>query len=230
MGRTGNGWLIMQAYPDAAESRSAFPDRREWLRMAICGAVSLGSRTVQAQQGQSLPQDIADLSQDPLAQPPGNGPNLPPTTPEAELTVVQQRLEQHGIGPLNTVRSAHYVGIGDAPKPFMSTLLADSEQLEVDYLSFFDGHEFQLRKPERPLIVVIFRDDRSYARYFHFTAASDIKENKKVAIPTGIYNRKNNALHVFDWRNVPTRPRPAIKTWRHWLTKEPTSSPSTQDC
>ncbi len=179
----------MRVLHDGAESRTVFLDRRGWLGLMLGGVIGSSGGSTPA------------LS----AQGPANGKSAP--TPDAELAAVRDRLDQARIGPLSTVHSAHYVAIGDAPKAFITTILADCEQLDVDYQKYFGSLGFHLHQPDRPLIVIMFRDDRSFGRFFRLPSLLDAAAKGQPLQPAGIYDKKSNVLHVFDWRNVPMEPR-----------------------
>ncbi|MGC8639830.1 MAG: DUF1570 domain-containing protein [Isosphaeraceae bacterium] len=134
---------------------------------------------------------------------------------EAALDDVRRRLTEARIGPLTTVRSKHYVSVGDAAEGFMKLILEDCEQLARDYLSHFRLRKFPVHLPEGRMIVVMFQDDRPFRRFFHLQGG--------VGVPalTGLYDRKTNALHVFDWRNVPMASR-ASHQYIHTLSHEGT--------
>ena len=57
------------------------------------------------------------------------------------------------------------------------------------------------------MIVVIFRDDRSFGKFFRLPSLLEAAELGRPVQPAGIYDRTSNLLHVFDWRNVPMAPR-----------------------
>ena len=135
----------------------------------------------------------------------GRAPAAP--TPEAELAAVRDKLDQAKIGPLNTVHSAHYVAIGDAPRAFITIILADCEQLDADYQRYFDSLGFHVHQPDRPLIVIMFRDDRSFGKFFRLPSLLGAAAKGRPLQPAGIYDKTTNVLHVFDWRNVPIEPR-----------------------
>ena len=143
----------------------------------------------------------------------GQGRAAPPPTPDAELAAVRDKLDQAKIGPLNTIHSAHYVGIGDAPQAFITIILADCEQLAADYQRYFGYLGFHLHQPDRPLIVIMYRDDRSFGKFFRLPSRLEAAEKARAqpekarAQPVGIYFRTTNVMHVFDWRNVPIEPR-----------------------
>ena len=163
------------------------------------GAIGVGAGTTTARSAQTP----ARSSERPV---PEKGQAKPAPTAEEELALLRDKLDQAKIGPLNIVHSAHYVAVGDAPKAFMGTILADCEQLVVDYFRYFGARGFRLRQPDRPLIAVIFRDDRSFGKYFRLPPLLDAAEKGR-AQQAGIYDRKTNVLHIFDWRNVPIQPR-----------------------
>src|SRR5690349_19747528 len=116
-GAVPQGGLIMRADGTIGTQAKGTMDRREWSRRTLClvaGTQVFGSR--------------APAGQD--AGPAGNGT---PDTSEAELEDARKNLAKAGIGPINTIRSAHYQGIGDAPEAFMRVMLGDCEQLALDF-------------------------------------------------------------------------------------------------
>ena len=213
----------MQVYLDGGGSKSAFLDRRDCLRLMLGGVIGCGESNLTAWSAQSPAQD----KQSPAK---GKGTAAPTLTPEAELAAVREKLGKARIGPLNTARSEHYVAIGDAPKAFIMTILGDCEQLYADYQRYFDSLGFHLHQPDRPLIVIMFRDDRSFGRYFRLPSLLEAAEKGRPLQPAGIYDKATNVLQVFDWRNVPTEPARPIATLRLWPTRERTSFRSTRDC
>jgi len=196
----------MRVHHDEAESRSAFLDRRGWLWLMLGGLIGSGGGTATARSAQSPAKDTQSPAKD-------KGAPAPPPTPDAELAAVRDKLDQVKIGPLNTVHSAHYVGIGDAPQAFITIILADCEQLAADYQRYFGSLGFHLHQPDRPLIVIMYRDDRSFGKFFRLPSWLEAAEKARAqpekarAQPVGIYFRTTNVLHVFDWRNVPIEPR-----------------------
>src|SRR5262249_24462751 len=71
----------------------------------------------------------------------------------------------------------------------------------------FRSRGFPVHDPDRPLIVVMFRDDRSFGRFFHLPSLLEAASIGSPVQPAGIYDRSSNLLHVFDWRSVPMAPR-----------------------
>jgi hypothetical protein len=128
-----------------------------------------------------------------------------------ELDAVRARLESARIGPLHTARTTHYEAIGDAAEGFIRVILGDCEQLAADYLAHFRACAFEVQMPERRLVVVMFRDDRSFGRFLKLRAPAGVPPGAAVLQPTGAYDRKTNVLQVFDWRNVPMSPRSAAR-------------------
>jgi hypothetical protein len=66
--------------------------------------------------------------------------------------------------------------------------------------------------------VVLFRDDRSFGRFFHLPSLIEAAAQGRPVQPAGVYDRASNHLHVFDWRNVPMAPRAShrnIETLAH---------------
>ena len=189
----------MQEELGRAHDHAACLDRRTWLRAAAAGSLGFvttaGRRRARAgQKGDGKP--------DPSGGEPG-------------LNDVRRRLTEAKIGPLALVRSAHYVAVGDAAAGFMRVILEDCEQLVDDYLRHFRQRGFAVHPPQDRLIVVMFQDDRSFRKFFHLHGG--------IGVPalTGLYDRKTNVLHVFDWRNVPMASR-ASHQYIHTLSHEGT--------
>jgi len=201
----------MRVHHGEAESKSALLDRRDWLRLMLGGVVGSGGGTATARSAQSPAKETQSPAKD-------KGAPAPAPPPDAELAAVRDKLDQAEIGPLSTVHSAHYVAIGDAPKAFITMILADCEQLAADYQRYFDSLGFHLHQPDRPLIVIMFRDDRSFGKFFHWPSLLEAHEKGRPLQVTGLYQKTTNALYVFDWRNVPIEPRAShhnIETLAH---------------
>jgi hypothetical protein len=147
----------------------------------------------------------------------------------ADLTAVRKRLFDAKIGPLNSVHTPRYQAVGDAPEAFMRLILEDCEQLAADYFKHFRARGFAVQDPPGPLIVVLFRDDRSFGRFFHLPSLMEAAAKGRPVQPAGIYDRASNHLHVFDWRNVPMAPRSShrnIETLAHEGTHQLTFNTS----
>ncbi len=191
----------MRIHLDEAESRSAFLDRRGWLWLMLGGLIGSGGGTATARSAQSPAKETQSPAKDQGAPAPAPAP-----PPDAELAAVRDKLDQAKIGPLNTVHSAHYVAIGDAPRAFITIILADFEQLAADYQRYFGSLGFHLHQPDRPLIVIMFRDDRSYGKFLRVPSMLEAVAKRRPLVP-GMYDPTTNVLYVFDWRNVPIQPR-----------------------
>ena len=190
----------MRVHHGEAESQSALLDRRDWLWLTLGGMIGSGCGTATARSAQSPAKETQSPAKDKGA--PGPAP-----PPDAELAAVRDKLDQAKIGPLSTVHSAHYVAIGDAPKAFITTILDDCEQLAADYQRYFDSLGFHVHQPDRPLIAIMFRDDRSFGQFFRLPSLLGAAAKGRPLQPAGIYDKTSNVLHVFDWRNVPIEPR-----------------------
>jgi hypothetical protein len=174
------------------------PSRRDWLRQVI--VVGFPLHSLQASAGG---QDLVESKPD------------HPAADLSELTAIRKRLFEAKIGPLNSVHTARYQAVGDAPEAFMRLVLDDCEQLASDYFKHFRAHGFAVHEPAGPLIVVLFRDDRTFGRFLHLPT---VMQARGQAVIPGAYDRENNHLCVFDWRNVPMAPRSShrnIETLSH---------------
>ena len=187
--------------------------RRDWLQWAVCGlggaGLGLGLGNIE---GRAQPPKI-----------PATGPKsevhaavdaaetASGTIAEPDLADIQKRFVKAGIGPLVTVRSHHYVAIGDAAEAFIKLILGDCEQLATDFQKHFQSHGFAVRLPEHRLVVAIFRDDHSFGKFFNLPPLIELAERKEAIQSAGRYYLTTNTLFIFDWRNVPIANRPASK-------------------
>ncbi|MGO9597378.1 MAG: DUF1570 domain-containing protein [Isosphaeraceae bacterium] len=177
--------------------------RRDWLQWAARGLAGAGLGLVLG--------NIKAKAQQPKTAAAGLKAEDDRAVAEPELAELQKRLVKAGIGPLVTVRSAHYVAIGDAPEASIKLILGDCEQLASDYLKHFQSRGFAVRLPERRMVVAMFRDDRSFGRFFHLPTWVELADKKEAIQSAGRYYLTTNTLFVFDWRNVPIMPRSAHK-------------------
>ncbi|WP_165251570.1 DUF1570 domain-containing protein [Paludisphaera soli] len=123
---------------------------------------------------------------------------------DADEAEVGRKLRECGLGEPGRLRSNHYLALGDASESFMRSTLTDCELLSIAYFRHFEERGFEVRRPERPLLVVAFRDERSFGRYHGIPPTGG-------AQPVGIYDKVANTLSVFDWRNVPMASRASNK-------------------
>jgi hypothetical protein len=101
----------------------------------------------------------------------------------------------------------------------MKTTLGDCEQLAAEYLRHFKTRGFEVHAPDRPLLVLAFRDERSFGRFARVHLG--LKEAGSPVV--GSYNRSTNLLNVFDWRNVPMAARSSnrnVQTIAHEATHQ----------
>ncbi|WP_165222411.1 DUF1570 domain-containing protein [Aquisphaera insulae] len=167
------------------------PSRRDVLRWLALGC------------GTCMPMASA-AAQPPAARQDDREPEKPGDLDEA---AIRRRLEKLGLGPIVTARSPHYVAIGDAPPAFMKVIVDDCEQIAVDFMGHFRSRKFDLRLPEKPLLVVVYRDDRSFGKFFNLPSLLDAAAQGHPVQPAGVYEPSTNLLHVFDWRSVPMMAR-----------------------
>jgi hypothetical protein len=188
---SSEGGLIMKADRGGIGHEMAAIDRRGWLRLMIggvAGATFGSSNALAAQDARKARKPGADTS-------------------EADLDAARGKLAQAGIGTINTVRAVHYQAIGDAPEAFMKLTLGDCEQLAQDFDKHFRGRGFRVHPPDRRLTVVVFRDDRSFRRFFPQLSTGKSAGKGASVQRVGNYSRATNILYVFDWRMVPMEPR-----------------------
>jgi len=158
--------------------------RRRWLSRILLGSAAIGFT------GAAPPSaPVADRDA------PGND------SADAELRKVEEKARLAGIGPLSTVKSAHYQAIGDAAPKFMAMLVKDCELLALDFLTHFRARGFNVNLPANRMTIVAFLDERPFHRFFPEAAGTNI---------VGGYSKETNWVILFDWRNVPQRPRSGI--------------------
>ncbi len=182
------------------EARRQRLRRRDLLRKALAGASVLGvGRTGWGQA--ATPQDRT------LA---------PAALAEQELQVAADRVRRVVKGDLLTVRSDHFQAVGDAAETFINLTLGDCELILSDYLTHYQSKGFDVKRPERRLSLVVFRDERPYSEFVRTYARG---------VPLfvwGFYSRTENWLVLFDFRNVPATERGAgmknMKTLAHEVT------------
>lgn len=158
--------------------------RRDWLRAAASGF--FGASCIARAEDPAAPGPAATGAHD------------------VDAAEVERKLRDAGLGDPGRLRSNHYLAIGDGAPSFFRSCLTDCEELTLAYLRHFEARGFDVRAPERPLLVVGFRDERSFGRYHGIPPTGG-------AQPVGLYDRTTNVLSVFDWRNVPMASRSAAK-------------------
>src|SRR5262245_15095820 len=137
-------------------------DRRTWLVGMTAGWLGLRARA----QG-----------------PDDERPDLP-----GEPQAVEDLAWKLGLGPFRASRTAHYLGIGDAPDAFRAEALQLCEATARDYLDYFQAHGFAVKRPEHRLTVVILSDAEGFAAFL---------ETEPGAAVGGLYDLETNRLVVF---------------------------------
>ncbi|APW60799.1 DUF1570 domain-containing protein [Paludisphaera borealis] len=165
--------------------------RREWIRATALGVSGMlvGDAVLAA------PQAVKKEDKPPIE------------IKDSDLAEVERKLEKAGITRVHRLDSAHYQAVGDAADVFMKSILGDCEQLAVAYLRHFKDRGFEIHAPERSLILLVFRDDRSFGKFFRMPSLPEAASKGIGAQMTGAYDRSTNLLNVFDWRNVPMAAR-----------------------
>jgi Protein of unknown function (DUF1570) len=156
-------------------------NRRTWLRRAVVGGSVFAC--LDRIFGPALFAGELKLSPDEQAQ--------------RELERAQSLARVATRSPLNTVRSEHYQGVGDASESFLKLTLGDCENIAEDYFAYYLGQGFDVKRPGRRLTLVVFRDERPYLEFARKFASG------VTPFDWGFYSRAENWLVLFDFRNVP---------------------------
>jgi hypothetical protein len=114
-------------------------------------------------------------------------------TSEEEIRRATAEVRRATDQEVRMLRSAHYQAIGDASETFIKLTLADCEQLALDYLRHYRDKGFEVKLPDRRLILVVFADERPFLKY-----AGRVPRGL-----AGFYSQRTNWLAVFDFRNAP---------------------------
>ena len=122
---------------------------------------------------------------------------LPRKRPGKSSSVRQTRVRAITRRPIVQLESDQYQLIGDAREPFMKMTLDDCESLAHEYLAYYQGLGFDVKRPPRRLTLVVFFDERPYLEFARRFA-------RGVTVYTwGFYSLAENWLVLFDFRNVP---------------------------
>lgn len=155
-------------------------DRRRWLGATAASLAGLASRA-------------AASTQEPPKADPG-----PIPIRDADEAEVGKTLREAGFEKFRRLRSNHFLALGDGADSFLRTTLTDCEELLIAYMRHFRDRGFDVKEPEKPLMVAAFADDRSFGKYHKMPS---LMQGGAQAV--GMYDRSTNLLSVFDWRNVP---------------------------
>jgi hypothetical protein len=124
---------------------------------------------------------------------------------QRELERAEARVRASKRSPLITMRSDQFQAVGDASETFIKLTLDDCELIADDYFAYYQKQGFDVKRPGRPLTLVVFRDERPYlefARRFGSGANPHVQ---------GFYSKAENWLALFDFRNVPVSDRTGYK-------------------
>ncbi len=171
-------------------------NRRDWLRLAGSGAVGFGSlvRCPMTAMGADEPKSGAV------------------ETAEEEIGRALALVQKSADHEVRTVRSTHYQAIGDASETFIKLTLADCEQVALDYLKHYREKGFDVKLPDRRLILIVFADERPFLKY-----AGQVPRGL-----AGFYSQRTNWLALFDFRNAPMITVAAGQDNRETVTHEAT--------
>jgi hypothetical protein len=92
---------------------------------------------------------------------------------------------------IQTLRSEHFQAVGDASESFLKITLGDCERIAEGYFAHFRAKGFLIQNPDRRLTLLAFVDERPFR----------ILVKGAPAAVSGLYNRTDNWLILFDFRN-----------------------------
>jgi hypothetical protein len=141
-------------------------DRRTWLVGVAAGWWGLSAR---AQEPEAVRPD-------------------PPGEPKA----VEDLAATLRLGPLGVRRTAHYLGIGDAPDSFRAQALEICEAVARDSLGYFQAKGFAVVHPAHRLTVVILADADAFAAFLGTEPGTAVG---------GFYDLETNRLVIYDYRS-----------------------------
>ena len=147
----------------------------------------------------------------------GLGMNLPNQRrrPEAEQELERARARVRAVTrrPLLTMRSEQFQAVGDAAEAFLKITLIDCENLADDFLGYYQGQGFDVKRSPRRLTSSYFVDERPYLEFGRKFAGG------VSPFVWGFYSKAENWLVLFDFRNVPLNEQGAghknVKTLAH---------------
>lgn len=122
---------------------------------------------------------------------------------DRETHEAHDRGQAKGLKPFRTVRSKHYVAVGNAPEDFLRITLLDCEDVARDFIEHYQSKGFKVDYPAQRMTAVVLEDERAYARF--------VPEQTPHGA-NGIYVPRNNWLIVQDFRNVP-RSQSDVPVW-----------------
>ena len=171
-------------------------NRRDWLRLAGSTAIGFGG-----------------LMRCPISALGADEPKTAPVeTAEEEVRRAVAVVRQATDHEVRTVHSTHYQVVGDASETFIKLTLSDCEQVALDYLKHYRDKGFDVKLPDRRLILIVFEDERPFLKY-----AGRVPRGL-----AGFYSQRTNWLALFDFRNAPMITVAAGQDNRETVTHEAT--------
>ncbi|MBV8607040.1 MAG: DUF1570 domain-containing protein [Singulisphaera sp.] len=123
-------------------------------------------------------------------------PSREPEGEDPSLREIEARARELGLRTFRKMRSRNYLAVGDATEEFQRLTLRDCELIAGDYLDYYRANGFDITPPSRRLILVTLADERSYKAMVGESLAE---------ATGGLYNRRSNALFVYDYRRAPQK-------------------------
>ncbi len=155
---------------DDTMMRCQLPSRRAILRGVIAGLAGLaGPRFLSAQEDS------------------GQGP----VSDDAEIALVENKAKEAGLGGVESTKTEHFLGVGNASRSFQREGLRRCEALGGAFLAHFRGRGFQLAYPAGRLTVIVLKDAQSYATLLGEAPGEEVG---------GHYDVGTNRLVIFDFR------------------------------
>ncbi|WP_165245866.1 DUF1570 domain-containing protein [Paludisphaera soli] len=102
-----------------------------------------------------------------------------------------EQARKAGLGPFGVSRTAHFLGVGDAPEPFRDAALEICEGLGRVFLSHLRDRGFRVDFPEDRMTVVVLKDAISYGALVGEAPGKDVG---------GHFDLDADRLVVFDFR------------------------------
>ena len=118
---------------------------------------------------------------------------------------MQAIAKKGGLGPFNTGRTEHFLGLGDAEDVFRDTALRICESLAPEFLRHFHEKGFDVALPKKRLTVITLKDAESYQAY--------TGEDPGLLVG-GHYDLDTNRLVMFDFRPKGQQPGAVVNPER----------------
>ena len=109
-----------------------------------------------------------------------------------EIAKVEKLARDARLAKLYSVRSVHFLAVGDAPESHQREALALCEALGEAFLAHFRARGFTVEYPDRRLTMIALRDRDSYSALIGEAPGKDVG---------GHYDLETNRLVIFDFRS-----------------------------